>query len=38
MGIASGYEVKTDTDKLLVIGRYVVSTAAHHLLLYNTTP
>lgn len=27
MGIASGYEVKTDTDKLLVIGRYVVNTA-----------
>ena len=26
MGIASGYEVKTDTDKLLVIGRYVVNT------------
>ena len=26
MGIASGYEVKTDTDKLLVIGRYVVTT------------
>ena len=27
MGIASGYEVKADTDKLLVIGRYVVNTA-----------
>lgn len=26
MGIASGYEVETDTDKLLVIGRYVVNT------------
>ena len=26
MGIASRYEVKTDTDKLLVIGRYVVNT------------
>ena len=26
MGIASGYEVRTDTDKLLVIGRYVVNT------------
>lgn len=26
MGIASGYEVKTDTDKLLVIGRYFVNT------------
>lgn len=26
MGVSSGYEVKTDTDKILSIGRYVVNT------------
>ncbi len=28
MSLTSGYEVKTDTDRLLVVGRYVVSTKA----------
>lgn len=28
LGVDSGYEIKTDTDKILSIGRYVVNTAA----------
>ncbi|HCM13126.1 MAG TPA: anti-sigma factor, partial [Lachnospiraceae bacterium] len=28
LGIDSGYEVKTDTDRILSIGRYTVNTVA----------